>query len=158
MKDIFSIKNMPLIIKWHYVNRLLLRWSGLLKWDFSSFQRVKGYYDYNDYHIQDGGFEIINFIDDESNKCLGIIVDNPNFKSYVMVIKGHGIFASLEKETGSQFCSIAPDFIEHWLLNWVIDNKVLLEDYIKNVALQDYRDRWGENFIKDLNVDERTLF
>jgi len=149
---------MPLIIKWKYVNHLLLKWSGLLKWDFSSFQRVNGYNDYADNHIQDGGFEIINFIDDEDYKCLGIVIDNPNFKSYVMIIKGHGIFYSLEKEDRSHFRDNAPDFVDNWLLNWVIDNKVLLEDYIKNIALQDYRDRWGENFIKDLGVDERTLF
>ena len=149
---------MPLIIKWKYVNHLLLKWSYLLKWDFSSFQRVKGYNDYLDNKIQNGGFEIINFIDDESNKCLGIVIDNPNFKSYVMVIKSHGIFASQEKTDRSCFDESAPSFVEHWILNWVIDNKVLLEDYIKNVALQDYRDRWGENFIKDLGVDERTLF
>ena len=72
-----------------------------------------------------------------------------------MIYEG-GVFAT--DTNNSDFNDLLlPDFIKNWAYNWIIDNETLLDNQIKDKKLERIKEKWGENFIKELNVDEATL-
>ena len=103
-------------------------------------------------------FEIIDVTDGGDyvyNEHIGFVIDNPNFNCWVMIYEG-GVFAT--DTNNSDFNDLLlPDFIKNWAYDWIIDNETLLDNQIKDKKLERIKEKWGENFIKELNVDEATL-
>ena len=52
---------------------------------------------------------------------------------------------------------LLPDFVKNWAYDWIIDNETLLDSQLKDKKLERIKEKWGENFIKELNVDEAAL-
>lgn len=155
-KESNDTKNLSLNKKRRIVEKLLIKWSNLLDWNFDKFQRVNGYRDWDNRIPEDSGFEIINLVI-EGRKHLSIVIKNPSFMPYIMVTPD-SVVSSYDDSTNFD-CEIGlPDFIKSWAFDWVINNSILLEDIIKNEKLSDLKERWGQNFIEDLNVDEATLY
>lgn len=162
-KKLKDIKNKSLSQKKFYVNKLLWKWAHFLDWDLCGYQKVMGFNDWNSSHLKEGGeyydqkFEIINFIED-NKKHIGFVIDNPNFNCWVMVYDG-GVFSTdTDDYHFDDDLSNTPDFVKNWVYNWVIDNETLLDSQFKDKKLERLREKWGENFIEELNVNEATLF
>lgn len=158
-----DIKSKSLSRKRRYVNKLFRNWEKLLQ-DLRDFQEVRGLNDWSPRRLEEGGechdqkFEIIDFTDGGDyvyNEHIGFVIDNPNFNCWVMIYEG-GVFAT--GTDNSDFNDLLlPDFIKNWAYNWIIDNETLLDNQIKDKKLERIKEKWGENFIKELNVDEATL-
>ena len=158
-----DIKSKSLSRKRRYVNKLFRNWEKLLQ-DLRDFQEVRGLNDWNPRRLEEGGecydqkFEIIDVTDGGDyvyNEHIGFVIDNPNFNCWVMIYEG-GVFAT--DTNNSDFNDLLlPDFIKNWAYDWIIDNETLLDNQIKDKKLERIKEKWGENFIKELNVDEATL-
>jgi hypothetical protein len=158
-----DIKNWSISRKKFYVNKLLWKWARLLDWNLVGYQKVNGFGDWSDNWLKEGGkfydqkFEIINFIED-NKKHIGFVIDNPNFNCWVMVYDG-GVFSTdVDDCYFDKDPSNTPNFVKDWVYNWVIDNETLLESQFKDKRLEGLREKWGENFIEELNVNETSLF
>ena len=158
-----DIKSKSLSRKRRYVNKLFRNWEKLLQ-DLRDFQEVRGLNDWNPRRLEEGGecydqkFEIIDFTDGGEyvyNEHIGFVIDNPNFNCWVMIYEG-GVYVT--DTNNSDFNDLLlPDFIKNWAYNWIIDNETLLDNQIKDKKLERIKEKWGENFIKELNVDEAAL-
>lgn len=159
-----DIKSKSLSRKRRYVNKLFRNWENLFKNDLRYFQEVRGLNDWNPRRLEEGGecydqkFEIIDFIngsDYDYTEYIGFVIDNPNFNCWVMIYEG-GVFAT--STNNSDFSDrLLPDFVKNWAYDWIIDNETLLDNQLKDKKLEKIKEKWGENFIKELNVDEATL-
>ena len=52
---------------------------------------------------------------------------------------------------------LLPDFVKNWAYDWIIDNETLLDNQLRDKKLEKIKEKWGENFIKELNLDEAAL-
>ena len=142
-----DIKSKSLSRKRRYVNKLFRNWENLFKNDL---EEGGEYYDQK--------FEIIDFTDGgeyDYTEHIGFVIDNPNFNCWVMIYKG-GVFST--DMNNSDFSDrLLPDFVKNWAYDWIIDNETLLDSQLKDKKLERIKEKWGENFIKELNVDEAAL-
>ena len=160
-----DIKNKSLPRKRRYVNKLFRNWEKLFEHDLRNFQEVRGLNDWNPRKLEEGGeyydqkFEIIDFTDGgeyDYTEHIGFVIDNPNFNCWVMIYKG-GVFSTDDMNHSDFNDRLLPDFVKNWAYDWIIDNETLLDSQLKDKKLERIKEKWGENFIKELNIDEATL-